>query len=248
MRFSSRGGLGFNPGAAPVALPGPPVVGGLVGPVYRQPVQVVQQSQPMQPFVSDPITYDPSSLPWALQGPQCIPNVCSPNEFDRCIGAQKAQYDAFVGAGAVQPKTITDPVMRRIQRVRLNPTGTLPVGSAIVIGVVVLTYTVPKSYWAYIEQVVFGLIPNGTNTYANGSGQLTWHLGINQWYQYEYGLTNLDQGVLSAPGIPSPSLASGIGINLYENDVARLIVDVNSATIGGGTLVATLNGYMEPMR
>src|SRR5271154_6409720 len=177
-------------------------------------------------------------LPWILQRPQCIPNTCLPNEFDKCLAGQKAVYDVYNQRGALTPKLISTPTQKVMQRIRVNPSATLAV-PGITPSLVILTYTIPKSYRAYIEQVVYGFIANGTNTYANGSGQLTWHLGINQWYQYDYGVIHLDQGVIS-PGIPSPSLASGIGIPLQENDVIRLIVDVNSATIGGGTLVAAL--------
>lgn len=188
-----------------------------------------------------------TQLPWSLQRPQCIPNPCLPNEFDKCLAGQKAVYDVYSKSGALTPKLISTPAQKVMQRIRVNPSSVLPVPSAITPSLVILTYTIPKSYRAYIEQVVYGFIANGMNTYANGSGQLTWHLGINQWFQYDYGVIHLDQGVIS-PGVPSPSLASGIGIPLQENDVVRLIVDVNSATIGSGTLVAALQGYMEPLR
>lgn len=187
------------------------------------------------------------AYPFNSQFPACVPDICQTNEFDSCLQAQKAAYDFFKSQGAMSPRTFQTADAKRVNRLRINATGTYAVPNAITTGHVVLTYTVPKSYWAYIEQVVYGFISSGANTYANGSGQLTWHLGVNQWYQYDYGVITLDQGVIS-PGIPSPSLQSGIGINLYENDVARLIVDVNSATIGSGTLVAAFQGYMEPLR
>jgi hypothetical protein len=186
-------------------------------------------------------------LPWANQSVQCLPNPCSPNSFDICLAGQKAVYDMYSKKGALTPRLISTPTQKITQRIRMNPSATIPVPSLVTIGLVVLTYTIPKSYRAYIEQLSFGFIPSGVNTYANGSGQLTWHLGINQWYQYDYGIITLDQGIIS-PGVPSPNLASGIGIPLQENDVVRLIVDVNSTTIGSGSLATILQGYMEPLR
>lgn len=171
------------------------------------------------------------------------------NQSDGFLLSDKTQYDKMVAANVFSQNILP---LTYSKRERLNATQVLPAPQVVTPGSLVLQYTVPKGYIGYIEQIVNGFLPTAANTtYANGSGQLVWHLGINFWYQYLYENITIDTGVTTQStlggSIQQPDLQTSSTIQLMENAVVTLTCDVTVIGIGTGNLVAALQGWIQPI-
>jgi hypothetical protein len=164
---------------------------------------------------------------------------CETNGWDACTEKDKQTGEWLLSREAftIQPSRSS---YRR--RLKLNQIGRLALPGAT--GTyAVLTYTVPKGYKGSIEQIVNGFLPGTGAAYQNGSGLLTWHLGINNWYVFGYGNISVDLGSLT-----QGYELTGSVVALTENDIITFSATLTGVAFGPGNLVAAIQGWIEPLR
>lgn len=176
--------------------------------------------------------------------PRAIKRVpCEKNGWDACAEKDRQTGEWLLTRDAFDPQPSRSRMQAKYKRRdKLNQIGTLALPGAP--GTyAVLTYTVPKGYKGSLEQIVNGFLPGTGATYINGNGVLTWHLGINSWFVFGYGNITVDLGSLTQ-GFE----LTGSVVSLTENDRITFSATLTGVAFGPGTLVAAIQGWIEPMR
>lgn len=122
---------------------------------------------------------------------------------------------------------------------RLNLTQTVPL-PATASTVIVINYTVPFGWVGYINNIAHQYI-NGAG-FVDGSGDLIWGIGINNYFPYGYGNMTVQQGSLT-----NASLYSDTGIRIRSNQNITYQVTWNGQNLVGGSLLCAFQGWVCPV-
>jgi hypothetical protein len=169
------------------------------------------------------------------------------NEFDNCLMDEYglwAQINACGGIKAVCPgMRYKDPpwVKMPMQGRRFSPIKSIPLPAANGLETLVGSFLVPTGYDGVGISVVFNYTGQG---FAEGSGDLTWRLQLNQHYVKDYANVQTQIGSLTTPYYQN----SG-GILLQANQLVQFWINRSIASGGnlnGGRIIASLWGWYYP--
>jgi hypothetical protein len=115
----------------------------------------------------------------------------------------------------------------------------LPLGTTL--------FEVDSGYDGVITEVVFGIISNGSTGFLDGSGLITWRLGIDYgqvdtqalWYPRDYGNITNSTGTLA-----TPTYILGNGIRIRSREQINIWVNLAVAGIGIINPNALVIGYV----
>jgi hypothetical protein len=135
----------------------------------------------------------------------------------------------------------------RLNIVNLTPTllSTLAVG----ILVPIVNYIVPSGYDGVLNSLYTRFTPTAAGTaLQDGSGQLVWHIIINNHLALGYNNITIQQGDSGSLG----AVTHGGGIRIKANDNITIAVVVNAAGIAtldpNGIILGAMQGWIYPNR
>lgn len=113
----------------------------------------------------------------------------------------------------------------------------------------VFAYQVPAGYDGVINVTVNKFVPQTGPSYQDGSGQLTWALGINNTLAVNYTQIHLSLGSTESLG----PVTKGGGIRVKANDLIQYFVSASAPAIAGGLdpsgiVVCAIQGWLYPSR
>ena len=138
-----------------------------------------------------------------------------------------------------------------VDALRLNQNGNLGMSALSVAGryYTVLSYLVPPGMDGVINVTLNKFVPSQTGPdFQDGSGQLTWALGVNNYLALNYTNIGIQMGGSAVLG---PVSHDG-GIRIRANDAIRFYVKASAAGIGfldpNGIIVCAIQGWLYPAR
>jgi hypothetical protein len=175
-----------------------------------------------------------------------------PNEFDRCLAVETETWRAIVRAGGIErvaqgrgqiiyerePWLHMPAQGRRFQYVN-SPL--LPPFDGL--DYVITQFEVPIGY----DGVIITLTGLYTGVgFAEGSGDITWRLRINQRWVRNYGAIQTSLGDLR-----TPYAIHGGGIRIYSNQLVRMYANIAVAALGHldptARIICGLTGWLYPI-
>jgi hypothetical protein len=110
-------------------------------------------------------------------------------------------------------------------------------------------FLVPAGYDGIINVTMNKFVPKSGTAFQDGSGYLTWALGINNRLAVNYTGITITQGDVGGLG----PVTKGGGIRIKANDLIQWYVSASSAAISGGLdvsgiVVCAIQGWLYPNR
>ena len=170
-----------------------------------------------------------------------------PNEFDNCLLDEYRVWDEINTCGGIQnccpgmryenPPWIKMP----LQGKRFSAIKSIALPSPTGVDVLVGSFLVPTGFDGVGAAVIFNYTGTG---FAEGSGDLTWRLQLNQHYVKDYGNVVTQLGSLQTPYNQNSGQ-----ILLQANQLVQFWVNVSVASAGnliGGRIISSLWGWYYP--
>lgn len=214
----------------------------------------------------------PPTIPtnWTTPGGFCTPST----NLTNCTAGDNAFAQCIKSENALLNRITQDPVfpLRKLparywhlkslpfdemppDALRLNA----PVGSPVGLNMlsmpnpdqfyVVMQYQVPPGYDGVINVTWNRFVPQTGPAFQDGSGMLTWALGINNTLALNYTQLGIEMGNNAVLG----PVTKGGGIRIKANDLIQWFVAPSAAALTGGLdangiVVAGIQGWLYPNR
>lgn len=132
---------------------------------------------------------------------------------------------------------------------RLNQIGFIPISSLVANTYSLVTsYLVPPGCDGVVNNTMNKFVPQTGPDFQDGSGQLTWVIGINNYLAYNYNNIGVEMGDNAQLG---PTAHDG-GIRIKSNDLIAFYVTATAPGLAfldpNGVIVCALQGWTYPNR
>ena len=210
----------------------------------------------------------PQGLPLTIptQQDRCTPSVTlrscvqHDNYMTQCLKREADVWDTISGNPAFSSlrlparyRLLAQPPFNAMpsDAQRLNESATIPMSSITVAGryYTVLSYLVPAGMDGVINVTVNRFVASQTGPdFQDGSGQLTWALGINNYLALDYTNIGITMGGAAVLG----PVAHDGGIRIKANDTISFYVKASTAGIGfldpNGLILCAIQGWRYAAR
>jgi hypothetical protein len=209
----------------------------------------------------------PQSLPSTIptQNDRCTPSVTlrscvqGDNPMTRCLKRENAVWNAISTNPAfalmklpARYQTLLSPFdVMPYDALRLNQSGSFPISGATVANryYTVFSYLVPAGMNGVINVTVNKFVPSQTGPdFQDGSGQLTWALGINNYLALNY--TNI--GITMGSNAVLGPVAHDGGIRIQANDTISFYIKASAGGLAyldpAGIILCAIQGWLYSAR